>query len=81
MTLVMIGAFLVFAGVVFMAWQPLWQGPLSNVRRRGNGLGSQGASDTLEPQKPAKGFGIKSNWPGLAMVATGAGLLLAVAAL
>ncbi len=29
MTLVMIGAFLVFAGVVFMAWQPLRQGPLA----------------------------------------------------
>ena len=83
MTLVMIGALLVFAGVVFMAAQPLW-GRLSGRRRLdqsiGNGLGPEGRSDTLEPRTPAKGFGIKSNWPGLAMVAVGAILLLAGAA-
>jgi hypothetical protein len=80
MTLVMIGALLVFAGVMFMAAQPLWQGRLSSVKRPderlGQGLASQEASDTLEPRKPARGLGIKWNWPGLAMVAAGAVLLL-----
>jgi hypothetical protein len=34
----------------------------------------------LEPQRPAGGFGIKSNWPGFALVALGAVLLLVGAA-
>jgi hypothetical protein len=35
----------------------------------------------LEPERPPAGsFGIKSNWPGLALVALGAVLLLAGAA-
>jgi hypothetical protein len=77
MTLVMIGALLVLAGVVFMAAQPLWRGRLSSVKRPDEGLGSVVASDSLEPRRPARGFGIKWNWPGLAMVAAGAVLLLA----
>jgi hypothetical protein len=84
MTLVMIGALLILAGTVFMAAQPLWRGRLSSVKRPdqrvGQGLGPEVASDTLEPVRPARGFGIKSNWPGLAMVAAGAVLLLAGAA-
>jgi hypothetical protein len=84
MTLVMIGALLVLAGVVFMAAQPLWRGRLSSVKRPdqgiGQGLSPEGASDTLEPRRPARGFGIKSNWPGLAMIAVGAVLLLVGAA-
>ena len=84
MTLVIIGALLVLAGVVFMAAQPLWRGRLSSVKRPDEGLGPvagpEGASDTLEPRRPATGFAIKSNWPGLAMVAAGAVLLLAGAA-
>ena len=81
MTLVMIGAMLVLAGVVFMAAQPIWRGRLSSVKRPGdgvaNGPGPQGASDTLEPRRPSKGFGLSWNWPGLAMIAAGAVLLLA----
>jgi hypothetical protein len=42
--------------------------------------GPQGASDTLEPRRPASGLGSRSNWPGLAMIAAGAILLLAGAA-
>ena len=84
MTLVMIGALLVVAGVVFMAAQPILRGRLSSVQRPGEGIphgpGPQGASDTLEPRRPSKGFGLKWNWPGLAMVAAGAVLLLAGAA-
>jgi uncharacterized membrane protein len=81
MTLVMIGALLVLAGVVFMAAQPLWRGRLSSVKRpdegSGQGLGPQGASDTLEPRRPGRGLALKWNWPGLAMVVVGVVLLLA----
>jgi hypothetical protein len=80
MTLVMIGALLILAGMMFMAAQPLWHGRLSSVKRPNERRGSQEASDTLEPQKPARGLGIKWNWPGLAMVAAGAILLLAATA-
>ena len=73
MVLVWIGALLFVSGVVFMAAQPLLRGRLSGGKR----LRSGAASDTLEPQRPAGGFGIKSNWPGLALVALGAVLLLA----
>jgi hypothetical protein len=38
------------------------------------------SSDTLEPRSPASGFGLGSNWPGLALFALGAVLLLAGAA-
>jgi hypothetical protein len=74
--LVWIGALLVVSGIVFMARQPLLRGRLSGGKR----LGSGQASDTLEPQRAAGGFGIKSNWPGLALVALGAVLLLVGAA-
>ncbi|HEX8167638.1 MAG TPA: hypothetical protein VF601_17860 [Beijerinckiaceae bacterium] len=76
MTLIWIGALLVFAGVVFMAAQPLWRGRLSGGTR----LQSGAASGTLEPQRPAGGFAAKSNWAGVALFALGAVLLLAGAA-
>ena len=82
MTLVLLGALLVLMGVVFMAAQPIWRGRLSRVRPlRSTELSrSTARSDTLEPQRPARGFGIQSNWPGFAMIAVGAVLLLAGAA-
>ena len=76
MTLVLVGALLVFTGVVFMAVQPIWRGRLSGGKR----LRSGELSGTLEPQRPAAGFGIKPNWPGFALVALGAVLLLIGAA-
>ena len=76
MVLVWVGALLVLGGVVFMAAQPLLRGRLSGGKR----LRSGQASDTLEPQRPAGGFGIRSNWPGFALVALGAVLLLVGAA-
>ncbi len=74
--LVWIGALLILGGVVFMAAQPLLRGRLSGGKR----LPSGRSSDTLEPQRPAGGFGIKSNWPGFALVGLGAVLLLVGAA-
>ena len=76
MTLIWLGVLLVFGGVLQMAFQPIWRGRLSGRAR----LRSGRPSDTLEPERPASGFGIKSNWPGLAMLALGAAFLLAAAA-
>ena len=62
MTLIWLGVLLVFGGVLQMVFQPIWRGRLSGGRR----LRSGQPGDTLEPERPASGFGIKSNWPGLA---------------
>jgi hypothetical protein len=75
MTLIWLGVLLVFGGVLQMVFQPIWRGRLSGRRRLRSG------QDTLEPERPASGFGIKSNWPGLALVALGAAFLLAGAAI
>ena len=71
MTLIWLGALLVFVGVLQMAYQPIWRGRLSGTKRR----------VTLEPEGPGSGFGIKSNWPGLVLVAFGGAFLLAAAAI
>jgi hypothetical protein len=75
MTLIWLGVLLVFCGVLQMAFQPIWRGRLSGRTRLRSG------PNTLEPERPASGFGIKSNWPGLAMLALGAAFLLAGAAI
>src|SRR3954447_22077063 len=72
MTLIWLGVLLVFGGVLQMAFQPIWRARLSGRRR----LGSGRPSDTLEPERPASGFGFKSNWPGFALVVLGAAFLL-----
>ena len=74
MTLIWLGVLLVFGGVLQMAFQPIWRGRLNGGRRLRSGRG------TLEPESPGSGFGIKSNWPGLALVALGGAFLLAGAA-
>ncbi|ANW01723.1 hypothetical protein [Bradyrhizobium icense] len=70
MTLIWLGVLLVFVGVLQMAFQPIWRDRLSGRRRLRS-------SDTLEPERPAGGFGLKLNWPGLVLVALGAAFLLA----
>jgi uncharacterized membrane protein len=77
MTLIWVGVLLVFGGVLQMMFQPIWRGRLSGRGRLRSGL----PSDTLEPERPASGFGMKSNWPGLVMLALGAAILLAGAAI
>jgi hypothetical protein len=83
MSLVFAGAALVVIGVVFMAAQPMWRGRLSREPEpaRAQTLSAERASNTLEPRKAARGFGIRSNWPGLAMLGAGFILLLIGAAL
>jgi hypothetical protein len=73
MTFIWLGVLLVFGGVLQMAFQAIWRGRLSGRRR----LRAGQPSDTLEPERPAGGFGLKSNWPGLALAALGAAFLLA----
>ena len=84
MTLIFASAALVVIGVVFMAAQPLWRARLSREPEPENAQvhlsGAERASNTLEPRRPARGFGMRFNWPGLAMVAAGFLLLLASAA-
>lgn len=71
-----LGASLIVAGILFMAAQAIWRGPLSRPRR------SRSAGATLEPGtlEAGAGFGLKANWPGLALVALGSLVLLASAA-
>ena len=71
------GALLVLIGVLFMAAQPIWRGRLSGRRSRSAVVGA----NTLEPPTPGAGFGLGTNWPGLALVVLGAILLLVGAAL
>jgi hypothetical protein len=73
MLVIWLGAFLVLGGVVFLAGQAIWHGRLSGRRSPSQG-------DTLEPRERGGGFGRGTNWPGFAMIAIGAILLLAAAA-
>ena len=75
MALIWLGVLLIFGGVLQMAFQPIWRGRLSGRTRLRSG------ANTLEPERPGSGFEIKSNWPGLVMVALGAASLLAGAAI
>jgi hypothetical protein len=72
MLVFLLGALLVVAGVVLLAAPPIWRGRLSGRRAP-----SPTAGDTLEPRKPGAGFGLKQNWPGLALILLGVVLLLA----
>jgi dipeptide/tripeptide permease len=72
MTSILLGALLVLVGVMYMAYQPLRRHRLSGGRR----LPPDKPANTLEPINPEEGFGIRAVWPGLALVAVGALLLL-----
>jgi hypothetical protein len=73
MPMIWLGALLVLSGVMFMAAQAIWRGRLSGRRSRAAAVDA----NTLEPRKPGAGLGLTKNWPGLALVALGAILLLA----
>jgi hypothetical protein len=75
MILVWLGALLVIVGLLFTAGQAIWRGRLSEARQSGSGA----AGNTLEPRERAAGFGLKANWPGLAMIGLGF-ILMAVGA-
>jgi hypothetical protein len=75
MLVIWLGALLVVGGLVLLAAPPIWRGRLSGGRSP-----SPVAGDTLEPRRPAAGFGLATNWPALALVVLGAVLLLVGAA-
>jgi hypothetical protein len=75
MLVILLGALLVVGGLVLLAGPPIWRGRLS-----GRQSGAPVARPTLEPREPAAGFGLARSWPGLALIALGAVLLLAGAA-
>ena len=81
-------ALLVITGMLLLAAPPIWRGRLADRLRRAAPpvwrlrLGERDdrvvvARDTLEPPDPGAGFELATNWPGLALVALGAVLLLA----
>jgi hypothetical protein len=71
----LIGALLFLAGVVYMAASAINRGRMSDPRPEAE----HAPRVTLEPQHRGLGFlGLKSNWPGIAMMAAGALLLLAL---
>jgi hypothetical protein len=70
------GALLVVVGLVMLAGPPIWRGRLSGKRSRAATV----ADNTLEPRQPGAGLTLAASWPGLALIALGAVLLLVGAA-
>ncbi|TPK99109.1 hypothetical protein FJ938_24440 [Mesorhizobium sp. B2-4-14] len=85
MTVILIGALLIVAGIVYMAGAALSYGRLSNLAplgtpadRSASRLATPGP--TLEPRRRGFGFlGFSRNWPGLLMIAVGIVLMLSSA--
>ena len=75
MLVIWLGALLVLAGLLVMAYQSIWRGRLSDAKRTSSEL----PHDTLEPRRPGAGFG--ANWPGVVLIVLGSILLLAGAGL
>lgn len=72
MAVTLLGALLVFAGLLVLVALPIWRGRLSDVRR----TSTAAPEPTLEPPKPGAGFNAKENWIGLTLMALGGALLL-----
>ncbi|MDG4894698.1 hypothetical protein P9272_14075 [Mesorhizobium sp. WSM4976] len=73
--IVILGALLTIAGVVYMAGATLRRGRLSDPAPRPTAT----SGPTLEPRRRGLGFlGLSQNWPGLVMMAIGLILLLSV---
>jgi uncharacterized membrane protein len=64
MVLIWIGVLLIFGGLLYMAARANWGGRFDSARRAFS----------------ARGFGLTSNMPGLAMAALGVVLMIAAAA-
>jgi hypothetical protein len=77
MLVILLGALLVIGGLLYTATEALKRGRLSGT----TGPAAEVRDGTLEPARHGVGFlGIAGNWPGLAMMALGAVLLLVGAA-
>ena len=69
----LIGAALLIAGVVHMAWTTMKRGRMSDPAPNPD----DPETSTLEPRHRGVGFlGLKANWPGVVMVIVGALMLL-----
>jgi hypothetical protein len=75
MLLVWLGALLIISGIVLTATRTIQFGRLSDARRPP----AMAAPDTLEPKDRGRRLSIKADLPGLALIAVGSLLLLAVA--
>ena len=73
MTVIYVGALLIFGGMLAMAYKAIWQGRLSGANRRD----AMVKSTTLEPQGRSAAFDPKANWLGLALIGLGTIFLLA----
>ncbi|TKT72621.1 hypothetical protein YH63_014955 [Afipia massiliensis] len=72
MLTILLGALLMFGGLILLAAQPMFRARLSSVRR----TPAATPDPTLEPSEPAAGFSLKETWPGLALIVVGGILLL-----
>ncbi|MER9404965.1 hypothetical protein NKI36_12995 [Mesorhizobium caraganae] len=85
MAVILIGALLTVAGVVYMAGAVIGRGRLSDPKsslatpdRPAPNLATTGP--TLEPRRRGLGFfGLSQNWPGLLMMGVGLIMLLSAA--
>ncbi len=73
MLVIWLGVIVFVSGLLYTATQPIWRGRLSGGQVRS----ARPAEGTLEPPRPGAGFGLKTNWPGLALMALGTLLMLA----
>ena len=71
MFLMGLGALLVLGGILYLARTAIWRGPLSGPDS------SRPVRGTLEPpQRSVRFLGLGTNWPGILLMAIGAGLLV-----
>jgi sulfite exporter TauE/SafE len=71
MFLMGVGALLVLSGLLYMARSAIWRGSLSGPDS------SRPIRETLEPPRRSVRFlGLGTNWPGILLMAIGAGLLV-----
>jgi hypothetical protein len=73
LSLPMLGALLMFAAMAYMAAAAIYRGRMSDPHRNPGDT----TDVTLEPRQRGLSFlGVKANWPGIALFALGAVLLL-----
>ena len=71
MMVILLGALLVFGGVLYMVRAVIWRGSLSGPDS------SRPVRGTLEPPRRSMRFlGLGANWPGILLMAIGAVLLV-----
>jgi hypothetical protein len=71
MSIVLLGALLMLAGIVFIAAREIYAGRLSSAKQ-----GAGGAPPSLEPRRQGSLLSPGKNWPGYILIVLGALLLL-----